>query len=64
MKVKDLINRLTDFPMDEEVFIGLGYSSLPDGLSPILKLSDFVNQAPPAGHYGVYIIPTLNLQDS
>ena len=62
MKVRELIKQLVDLDMEEEVYIGLGFSIIPDGMSGIMKVSDFSNVYPTFGNLGIYLIPHDNLQ--
>lgn len=62
MKVKDLIKQLVDFDGDEDVFIGIGPSGIPDAGDAIVNIIECnkTTKRP----YGIYLVPESNLEVS
>ena len=67
MKVRELIAELIQYDMDDDVFIGLGESTVPIDQSPVHSISNYTSTLPHASNgkcpYGVYIIPLGALFD-
>lgn len=68
MKVRELIAELIQYDMDEDVFIGLGESTVPIDQSSVHSIGDYTNTLPHGSNgkcpYGVYIIPLGALFDN
>ena len=68
MKVRELIAELIQHDMEENVYIGLGESTVPIDQTPIHSLADYTSTLPHASNgkcpYGIYIIPLGALFDN
>ena len=60
--VRELVTKLMEYDMADEVFIGLGETAEPSGMAKVHGVIDIQKNTAKGCEFGIYIIPQEHLE--